>query len=237
MNNTYLIINLLIILVPLALSFEKKIKFTRNIIPVLISILATSALFISWDIDATRRGDWSFNPQYVNSFKILGLPVEEILFFITVPYSILFVYECINYYLKNKDFSNYRIMLLIFSIIIFSAGILFIGTYYTSTVLLIGGLIFAMIFFFGSKILLSKAALITLSISIIPFLIVNYILTSLPVVIYNPDAITGIRFTTIPVEDFLYSLSLIPMCLFVYAFAKKGIHEKLLKKLSDQSKA
>lgn len=236
MNNTYLLINLFIIIVPLILSFENKIKFSRNIVPVFISILVSSALFISWDIDAARRGDWSFNPEYVNSLKISGLPIEEILFFITVPYSILFVYECINYYVKNKDYSRYRLILLIFSIIIFSAGIIFIGTYYTSTVLLIGGMIFAVIYFLGSKIILNKAALITLCISVIPFLIVNYILTSLPVVIYNPDAITGIRFLTIPVEDFLYSISLISFSLFVYVFAKTGIHGKLLKKLSDQSK-
>ena len=223
MNNTYLLINVFIILVPLALSFEKKINFISNIFPVVISILVSAALFVSWDIDAVRRGDWNFNAGYTNSYYNYGLPVEEILFFITVPYSAMFMYECIKYYIKNKDYSKYKPALLIFSIILFAAGVLCIGINYTSTVLLISGLIFALICFLGSKIFLNRAILTTLCISLIPFMIVNYILTSLPVVIYNPDEITGVKVTTIPAEDFLYSVSLISLSLFVFEYVKSGL--------------
>ena len=104
MNNTYLLINISILLIPFALSFEKKINFISNIFPIIVSILLSAGLFISWDIDAARRGDWSFNSDYTNSYRIYGLPVEEILFFITVPYSVLFMFESINYYIKNKDY-------------------------------------------------------------------------------------------------------------------------------------
>lgn len=228
MNNTYLIINILIILIPLALSFEKKIKFINNIFPVVISIFASAALFVCWDIDAVRRGDWSFNADYTNSFRFFGLPVEEILFFITVPYSVLFVYECIYYYTNNTDYSKYKPAYLILSIIFLTAGVLCIGINYTSTVLLIGGMIFALIYFLGSKIFFNRAVFITLCISLIPFMIVNYVLTALPVVSYNPDAITGMRVTSIPAEDFLYSLSMISLCLFVYLYVKSGLQKKIV---------
>lgn len=231
MNNTYLLINISILLIPFALSFEKKINFISNIFPIIVSILLSAGLFISWDIDAARRGDWSFNSDYTNSYRIYGLPVEEILFFITVPYSVLFMFESINYYIKNKDYSKYKPVLLIFSVVLLTSGVLCIGINYTSAVLLISGLIFLLIYFLDSKIFLNRSALATICISFIPFMIVNYILTSLPVVIYNPDAITGIRITTIPAEDFLYSLSLISMNLFIYVYIKTGHQKKLFKRI------
>ena len=231
MNNTYLLINFFIILIPFALSFEKKINFISNIFPLVVSILLSAGLFISWDIDAARRGDWSFNADYTNSYRIYGLPAEEILFFITVPYSVLFMFECINHYIKYKDYSKYKPVLLIFSIILLTTGVLCIGINYTSAVLIISGLIFLLIYFLDSKIFLNRSALATICISFIPFMIVNYILTSLPVVIYNPDAITGIRITTIPAEDFLYSLSLISMNLFIYVYVKTVHLKKLFQRI------
>jgi len=52
--------------------------------------------------------------------------------------------------------------------------------------------------------------------SFIPFLIVNYALTSLPVVLYNPASVWGFRILTIPIEDFFYSFSMISFYIIVY---------------------
>lgn len=60
----------------------------------------------------------------------------------------------------------------------------------------------------------------------IPFLIVNYILTSLPVVTYNPNEITGFFVITIPAEDFFYSFSLIGFYILVYELFIKRIAGK-----------
>ena len=38
-----------------------------------------------WDRVAVERGHWSFNPEMVTGY-FLGLPVEEHLFFLVVPY-------------------------------------------------------------------------------------------------------------------------------------------------------
>lgn len=58
-------------------------------------------------------------------------------------------------------------------------------------------------------------------VSLIPFLIVNGILTSLPVVIYNDTENLGIRIFTIPVEDTMYSLLLLLMNVVLFEFFKK----------------
>jgi lycopene cyclase domain-containing protein len=46
------------------------------------------------------HGVWSFNDQYITGIKFMGLPLEEILFFLTVPFSCMFIYACLNYYVK-----------------------------------------------------------------------------------------------------------------------------------------
>ncbi len=52
------------------------------------------------------------------------------------------------------------------------------------------------------------------------FFVFNYFLTSLPVVAYNPVAITNLRLTTIPIEDFFYNFSLLTIYLVCYRLAK-----------------
>ena len=100
--STYLLINILIIFFPLILSFDKNLKFYKKVPYVLQSIAFISTAYIVWDVIATERGDWAFSPEHLIGFYILGLPLEEILFFITVPYACIFIFETVSFYVKEK---------------------------------------------------------------------------------------------------------------------------------------
>ena len=50
------------------------------------------------------------------------------------------------------------------------------------------------------------------------FLLVNGILTGLPVVMYSSHAITGIRVISIPIEDFFYLFALITPTIALYEY-------------------
>lgn len=219
----YLLLNIFIILVPLLLTLERNLKFYKKLRSVLISILIVSPIYIIWDSIATVRGDWGFNPKYLLGFNLFSLPLEELLFFITVPYSIIFIFETVNYYLKEKEifFNRYFYFLII---ILFFVGIaVFRDQEYTLIVFSYCVVFFLLSTFFFSDILKSKNFWLTILISYLPFLIVNYILTSLPIVTYNSNAIWGNRFLTIPLEDFFYSFSMIAFWLLVYLIADKKI--------------
>ncbi len=54
--STYLLINLLIILFPLLLSFDKKTAYYKNIFPVIISIIVVGTAFLIWDSVAVAKG-------------------------------------------------------------------------------------------------------------------------------------------------------------------------------------
>jgi lycopene cyclase domain-containing protein len=58
-------------------------------------------------------------------------------------------------------------------------------------------------------------------VALLPKLVVNGILTSLPVVSYNPEHIIGLRVGTIPVEDFFYFFGLLLLNVMVYENLKR----------------
>jgi lycopene cyclase domain-containing protein len=219
----YLLINILIIIVPLLLTFEQNLKFYKKLRPVLTSILIASPVYIIWDSIATIHGDWDFNPKYLLGIHFFNLPLEEILFFVTVPYSIIFIFETVNYYLKERKIFFNRYLYFTIILLLLVGIVVFRDQNYTLIVFIYCIIFFAISSFFFRDIIKSKVFWITILISYIPFLIINYVLTSLPIVTYNPNAIWGNRLLTIPLEDFFYSFSMISFWLLAYLIVNKKI--------------
>ena len=217
---TYLIINIVTILFPFILSFDKKVAFYRNWSSLFPAILGTGVVFIVWDIWFTKIGVWEFNPAYLVGWYLWGLPIEEWLFFLTVPYACVFIYECLNAYL-GEGFPDRIIrpfaIALISLLLVFA--LLNLANLYTS------------ITFFSVSLLIAMNVWIMRNqqlghffrayvVSLIPFAIVNGILTALPVVIYNDSQNLALRLGTIPIEDSMYLLLLLLMTINMYEWLK-----------------
>lgn len=223
MKASYLLINFLTILFPLILSFDKRVRFYEKWKYIFPGLFITGLLFLIWDYLFTVYEVWSFNSTYIMGLYILDLPLEEILFFITVPFACIFIYECLNYYLKTdllKPVSKYISWFLIgLSCVLL---LMFYDRVYT--LITFGLLVFVLIFaqLIAKTKFLSRFYLAYL-VSLIPFYIVNGILTSVPVVIYNDAENMGVRIGSIPFEDHFYLMSmlLINVLLFEH-FRKKG---------------
>ncbi|QQS36419.1 MAG: lycopene cyclase domain-containing protein [Ignavibacteriales bacterium] len=222
--STYLVINLLIVIVPLIFSFEKNIRFYKKIPSYLFSIIIVSTVFITWDSIASSRGDWGFNSFHISGIKYFSLPYEEILFFITVPYSCLFIFETISFYIKERTISTKPFLFLVGSLILIITAVIFYDQFYTSTVLLFSASFILISLLFFRSILKSRNYWLTVLITFIPFLIFNFVLTYIPVVVYSDHAIWGLKFITIPVEDFFYSYSMISFWILVYSIKEGRIN-------------
>ncbi|MCG8697951.1 MAG: lycopene cyclase domain-containing protein, partial [Bacteroidales bacterium] len=94
----YLIVLLACISVPFAFSFEKNLRLYKRWKYVFSGIFITMLIFISWDVLFTHLGIWEFNPRYNSGVYIFGLPLEEHLFFIAIPYACLFSYYAIQFH-------------------------------------------------------------------------------------------------------------------------------------------
>jgi lycopene cyclase domain-containing protein len=227
--NLYLLINLLIVIVPLSLSFDRKVRFFKSWPYVLGAILVVDAAYLVWDIWMTSRGDWGFNTHLAGGWSLLGLPLGEILFFITVPYSCLFIYETVGSYVKEKRYSVPRIIWFALSGVLIALAFFFRAQNYTFTVLVSTALFFLLSSLLLPRMLASRRFWLFMGITYIPFLIFNGILTALPVVTYSPRAIWGFRVYTIPVEDFFYSFSLLGF----NALAFRGLKDMVARKERD----
>jgi lycopene cyclase domain-containing protein len=222
---TYLAINLLVIAGPLVLTLAPTVKYYKKLPSVFCSIIIVSSVFISWDIFATANHHWGFNERFIIGFTIFSLPIEEILFFITTPYSCIFIFECIEYYLKDKIIITRKVHFLLF--LIFTAASFFLRTKpYTCVVLAFCALFFILARFLFKQIIGSRNYWLYIGISFLPFLAINYILTSLPVVLYNPLAICGLHVFTIPLEDFFYSYSMLSFYLLCYIIIRNFFNNK-----------
>ncbi|MFN8416574.1 MAG: lycopene cyclase domain-containing protein [Cytophagaceae bacterium] len=225
---TYLLINLLSISVPLWRSFDPRISLYKEWKILFPAILIPALLFIGWDVLFTHWGVWGFNPRYICGWYLLGLPIEEWLFFLCIPYASIFIYVALNYFIKKDLFqqsSKYISIVLIIALGVL--GVLYWGRLYTSTTfILLSVFIFLMQFVW--KVSYLGRFYLSYLVVLIPFFIVNGILTGTgieeEVVWYNDAENLQIRMGTIPVEDTFYGMLLIMMGVALLEWFRKRMH-------------
>jgi lycopene cyclase domain-containing protein len=213
---TYLVLNIGTVIFPFLLSFDRKVAYFRSWKFLFPAMIAPAALFITWDVIFTLNGVWSFNPRYLTGISIGPLPLEEWLFFVTVPFSCFFIYACLNAYFPwQPSTKTNRLASRILTIALLSVGLLFWDRAYTS-VTFIGLSVTLFAYDYWKQSAQLALALRAWAICLIPFLIVNGILTALPVVIYNDNQNLGIRIYTIPFEDVFYGFLLILLNIIIF---------------------
>jgi lycopene cyclase domain-containing protein len=213
---TYLLINLVIISVPLWYTPDKRVGYYRQLPAVGFSILVVGSSYLIWDIFVTARGEWSFNRTYLTGIRIVNLPLEEILFFITVPYSCLFIYEALLRATKNNYFKIPTGVVIAVIVLLTAASLALHHQGYTMKALASCAVFLAATLVLDRSLIRSKQYWLWLAICYIPFLIFNSVLTALPVVEYNSAAIWGVRLGTIPTEDFFYNYSMLSFYVLFY---------------------
>lgn len=88
-------------IIPLAASFYPPLQLYKNTKALISSIVLILLLFGLWDVYATYRGHWQFDPAAVWRVRIINLPLEEVLFFIVIPFCSIFTWETVNYFKKR----------------------------------------------------------------------------------------------------------------------------------------
>jgi lycopene cyclase domain-containing protein len=223
--NLYTLLNFAVISVPVAFSFDKKVAYYRRWPAVFLSVITVGVPFILWDIEASMRGDWSFSEQYAGAFRVAALPIGEILFFIFVPFSCLFLFEVMGAYIKDKRVNIPKVVGLAAAVAALIVALIFRANHYTLRVFIAFALFLLLVSF--TNLLQRRQFWLYMGISMVAFLVVNTILTALPIVEYNPDAIFGIRVITIPLEDFFYNFALLGFNALVFMLLRErvGHHE------------
>lgn len=63
----------------------------------LLTLAPVLAVFVTWDLYAVRRGQWTFDRAQTLGPRLPGgLPVEEVLFFVVVPIAAVLTLEAVR---------------------------------------------------------------------------------------------------------------------------------------------
>lgn len=231
---TYFLLLGLSLLYPLAQSFERRVFMFRKMKFIFPGIWFSGALFIIWDVFFTKAGIWGFNHNYTKDFYLLGLPIEEWLFFLVIPYCIFFLHEVLRYFVKKFYFPLFAKYVIWTFLVAGTIALPFVwGKTYTFTTIA-----FVLPFLALQLVLKTwktwfSGFLLTYLVSFIPFVIVNGFLTRIPVVWYNNAENLSARITTIPVEDFIYLLGMLVPAFTVYQWL---LHRYGSEKLKERMK-
>lgn len=226
MKYTYLLVNLFSVIVPFVFSFHPKIKFNKQFAAFFKANILASLLFLIWDAIFTANGVWSFNTDYILGLNIYNLPLEEVLFFICIPFSCLFTFHCLRIFFKMKwNRKKENIFVISFSLLLLLIGIFSFQQAYTATAFISTSIFLLALKYYFKVDWLSEFFSVYLFL-LIPFFIVNGILTGTglenPVVSYNNEENLGIRLLTIPIEDVIYGMELLMLNIFFYERFKKN---------------
>ncbi|MGY5354295.1 lycopene cyclase domain-containing protein [Wenyingzhuangia sp. IMCC45467] len=228
MQYTYLLINIACISIPFIASFYKKHAFYKEWKYFFLSCVLVGTFFLIWDEIFTQLGFWGFNPTYLTGIYLGHLPLEEILFFVCIPYACSFTYFAFLYLIPNKK-NNQKLIKFnyILALFLLGLGILNYHKWYT----------FLTFLFLGIFLLYLKKLKVNLFYyyltfaTILPFFFMsNGILTGsfleAPIVWYNNTQNLGIRMFTIPVEDTFYGMLLIFGNIYFHQYFKQKAHAK-----------
>ncbi len=219
----YFLVILLAFAGPLALSFDKKVHYYTHIKSVFSAILIVGGAFIIWDQIFTDAGVWGFNPRYIQGWYIGRLPLEEILFFVIVPYNCLFIHEVQKAYFPSVKLEK-TVLISQISFVVFGIVLLYFGATNYYTLSAVGVSFLLLLLALQTRQRFVPRFFLTYLIALIPFLIVNGILTGFttpePIVWYSESHIVGWRIGTIPIEDLYYNFSML--------FPMVWIHERYL---------
>ncbi len=199
--------------VPLLLSFDKRLKFFKRWKYVLPGIIIIAAFYIFFDVIFTKKGIWGFNQQYLSGITIFALPLEEILFFFAIPYASLFLHYSFFEYFPKAKLNSKTSKIIVIILLAISLILSLLNTERTYTFYVFMKVSVALTFSLFDKTEIIRSFFVSFLLILIPFIVVNGILTGTgidqEVVWYNNEENLGIRFFTIPIEDFAYAFSLI----------------------------
>jgi lycopene cyclase domain-containing protein len=218
----YLIFNLIVLAGPLFFGAMKPFYFVSRWKYTLVPIIIPAIFFLIWDSIVTYS-HWYFNSKYILGITFINLPIEEILFFISVPFACLFTWEMI---IRRADDKNImwisKIRPYLYLLVPIGVWFFISGKHYTGLAISFLGLAILLDQVLQTNLIFQKRFYFYLFLVFMFTLIFNGYLTWRPVVTYGVEYQMNFRIFTIPIEDFVYGTALI--------FMNTSIYQKIISK-------
>ena len=229
MKFEYLFFNFIVLIGPVTSQFNSEIRRVSQWRLKLRTNSIVMGPFVIWDALVTGS-HWSFNEAYTLDFRLLGLPIEEWLFFITVPFGCLLVWETLPHAKLSTLLKPLRYLrTVLYAALPIGVWVFSSGKQYTGLVLCCFGLVGCVDTLLKTDLILQPKTYLYLAIVAVLILVFNGYLTARPVVLYGEIFQSGYRILTIPIEDFGYGFTLVLLNAMFYEkqVAYRSIYSEL----------
>lgn len=218
---TYLFIDLFITVVFFVFSFHPGIRFNRFFSSFFKASLLVMIPFLIWDIWFQSLQVWWFNERYLMGIKLFSLPVEEVLFFVCMPFSWIFVYFCLEKFIRigvGARMEQFLIYTLVATFFIW--GMVEYEHIYSCFTFLTASLTLLFLNYSQTEQFIGKATLVYLLILLGVFPIYGAVMAILgstePILLYNPEHYLQIKFGMVWIEELVYWYELFLWNLFFF---------------------
>src|SRR5690554_5298384 len=230
MQYTYALVLFFTVIICFVASFDKRIQFHKQFLPFLKTAVLVGIPFIAWDIWFTAKGVWWFDTNYTLGINLAGLPLEEWLFFICIPFSCVFTYYCFDKFFELKWLSAINNSIVFFTIIVCSVIVLWQYDKIYTLVTGVATILTLIHLHFVARVEWIGKASFVFTVLMLGFFPVNGVLTGTgidsPIVNYNPGDFLGIRMLTIPIEDAVYGYTQFLLGIYFFNRFKNNDYEK-----------
>ena len=93
---TYLLVLASCLLGTLPLELFLRVGVYRQWRRLLLTLAPVLAVFVTWDVLAVHAHHWRFDPEQVLPPRLLGLPLEELAFFVVIPLCSVLGFEAVR---------------------------------------------------------------------------------------------------------------------------------------------
>jgi carotenoid phi-ring synthase / carotenoid chi-ring synthase len=208
MREEYLLFNLVVIAGPLLAGRYPPTSFRHRWMPALASAIIVALPFLAWDVLVSGR-HWTFNEAYC-SLWLLGLPLGEWAFFLTVPLACTYTWEMLSGGVDPSPRGSIPIIrAAVVLLLTAGAAALVRGLEYTALACgaLAGSL--ALDLATGGRVVRHRRFGLFAGLVVGFTAIFNGYLTARPLVLYDARYQLDLRIGTIPIEDFVYGMALV----------------------------
>ncbi len=216
---SFLLLLLIHLVIPVLLSFQKKVRFGFRLRYMLPASLFSATVFLMWNWRFAESGIWTYNPTYITGINLLKVPLEIWLSVFILPFSSVYIYEWLKVRFENFEKPTLFLVISLALFVAFAVGAylfrsrLFSFFTFFLTAIYLGYTIFRK----GFKKHLTKFYLAYL-VSLLPFTVVLVIMSLPAMISYDSSHILQISLLGIPIECFVYLYLLLLINFTIYEY-------------------
>lgn len=220
MTNTFLLLNLFLLLIPVFLMLDKKASIMAQLRSVIPATLVAGIIFSAIAVFFAVFKIWTFNMNYLLGTFYRELPIEQYLYFFTFSFAGLGIYNYLNARFPSNHLQKFSLSI---SNLMLGVCIAFIFFAYAKwyTVVTFSVLFLLLLYIeYLNKLRFMYRFYRAYLVCLVPFYLCNWFICNLPITQYEQAETIKLQLVRIPLENHFYLMSMLLLAVYFFEFFK-----------------